>query len=143
MSEPTVRTALETATRYRVNLTDGSHQWLADEPPALGGNDTGPTPHHLLLSALGACTSITVAMYAQRKQLKLEAVEVELRVVEEKLSPAPAKTRITRNLQLKGDLSDTERQRLLEIANLCPIHKVLSGEITIESTLMDTLTDSV
>lgn len=137
MSEPTVRAALETATRYRVNLTDGPHQWLADEPPALGGNDTGPTPHHLLLSALGACTSITVAMYAHRKQLKLEAVEVELRIIEEKLSPAPAKTRITRHIQLQGDLSDAERQRLLEIANLCPIHKVLNGEITIESELID------
>jgi len=136
MSEPTVRTSLETTARYRVNLTDGTHQWLADEPPALGGNDTGPTPHHLLLSALGACTSITVAMYAQRKQLKLEGVEVELRVVEEKLSPAPAKTRITRTMQLRGELSDAERQRLLEIANLCPIHKVLTGEITIESALV-------
>lgn len=139
MSEPTVRTSLETTIHYRVNLTDGTHQWLADEPPALGGNDTGPTPHHLLLSALGACTSITLAMYAQRKQLKLEGIEVELRVAEEKLSPAPAKTRITRNIQLRGDLSDAERQRLLEIANLCPIHKVLSGEITIESALVDTL----
>ena len=137
MNEPTVRTSLETTARYRVNLTDGTHQWSADEPPALGGNDTGPTPHHLLLSALGACTSITLAMYAQRKQLKLEGIEVELRVAEEKLSPAPAKTRITRNIQLRGDLSDAERQRLLEIANVCPIHKVLSGEITIESALVN------
>lgn len=141
MSNPTVRTSLETTARYRVNLTDGTHQWQADEPPALGGNDTGPTPHHLLLSALGACTSITVAMYAQRKQLKLDEIDVELRVVEEKLSPAPARTRITRNIQLQGDLSAAERQRLLEIANLCPIHKILSGEITIDSQLVDALSD--
>lgn len=141
MSEPTVHAALETATRYRVNLTDGPHQWLADEPSALGGNDAGPTPHRLLLSALGACTSITVAMYAQRKQLKLEGIDVELRVVEEQLSPAPARTHITRNIQLKGDLSAAERQRLLEIANVCPIHKILSGEITIDSQLVDALSD--
>ena len=141
MSEPTVHASLKTTVRYRVDLTDGSHQWHADEPATLGGGDTGPTPHHLLLSALGACTAITVTMYAQRKQSKLEGVEVELRVVEEKLSPAPAQTHIARDIRLSGDLSDAERARLLEIANVCPLHKILSGEITIDSRLVDALSD--
>lgn len=138
MSKPTIHASIKTAAPYRVTFTDGTHQWHADEPSTLGGGDTGPTPHHLLLSALGACTAITVSMYAQRKQLKLEGVEVELGIVEEKLSPVPAKTHITRAIRLNGDLSDAERTRLLEIANICPIHKVLSGEITIDSHLVDT-----
>ena len=70
------------ATPYRVTLGDDSHQWLSDVPAALGGGDSGPSPHEILLSALGACTAITVAMYAQRKEWPLEGIDVQLDIVE-------------------------------------------------------------
>lgn len=121
---------------YQVKLSDGVHQWLGDEPQAHGGGDTGPSPHQLLLSALGACTSITVAMYAQRKGMSLQAIDVQLRLLQAPSAQHP-QTRIGRDIHLSGDLSDAQRQRLLEIANACPIHKLLSGEILIDSQLVD------
>ncbi|WP_162984037.1 OsmC family protein, partial [Pseudomonas aeruginosa] len=77
------------ATPYRVTLGDDSHQWLSDVPAALGGADSGPSPHEILLSALGACTAITVAMYAQRKEWPLEGIDVQLNIVEERTKPEP------------------------------------------------------
>ncbi len=121
---------------YQVKLSDGVHQWLGDEPQALGGGDTGPSPHQLLLSALGACTSITVAMYAQRKGIPLQAIDVQLSLLQAPSAQHP-QARIGRDIHLSGELSDAQRQRLLEIANACPIHKLLSGEILIDSQLVD------
>ena len=132
MAEPTVR-ASYAGTAFQVKLSDGQHEWLGDVPASLGGKDTGPTPHQLLLSALGACTSITVAMYAQRKGMPLESVDVDLRVVQER----PGQTEIGRDIHLSGALTDEQRTRLLEIANTCPIHKVLSGEVLITSKLVE------
>lgn len=135
MSEPLIRASLG-GIAYQVKLSDGLHEWLGDVPQTLGGGDTGPSPHQLLLSALGACTSITVAMYAQRKGIPLEAIKVELRILQEQITHA-AQTRIGRDIQLSGALSYEQRQRLLEVANACPIHKVLSGEILISSQLVE------
>ncbi len=104
------------ATPYRVTLGDDSHQWLSDVPAALGGGDSGPSPHEILLSALGACTAITVAMYAQRKEWPLEGIDVQLDIVEERTKPEPF-THIRRDIRLAGDLDAEQRQRLLEIAN--------------------------
>ena len=133
MAAPTVR-ASTGATPYTVTLTDGAgHAWLADEPVDAGGVDTGPTPEHLLLSALGACTSITLQMYAARKQWPLAGVQVELQFNPDG-KPA-AGTDITRAITLQGLLSDEQRERLLQIANACPIHKVLTGEVRIATTL--------
>lgn len=130
MSEAFV-TASYAGIPYQVSLSDGSHQWLADEPSSLGGGDRAAGPQQLLLSSLGACTAITVAMYAQRKQWPLEGVQVELRLAQQR----PGQTQIGRDIRLLGSLDDSQRQRLLEIANVCPIHKLLSGQITIDSRL--------
>lgn len=116
---------------YTITLTDSAHTWLGDAPTEFGGADQGPSPHTLLLSSLGACTAITLSMYANRKTWALEGVEVVLGYASE----APGSTTITREIKLKGKLDDEQRARLLEIAGACPIHKILSGDIKIESKL--------
>ena len=121
-------------TPYEVSLTDElGHRWSGDEPAELGGGNTGPTPHHLLLSALGACTAITVRMYAARKGWKLEGIDVELAFNPD--GKPPAGSDIRRTIALQGALDEAQRERLLQVANACPIHKVLSGEIRIATGL--------
>lgn len=129
MAESTV-TAHIGSTNFQVLLDDGKHTWLADEPESAGGGDRGPAPVAMLLSSLGACTSITLKMYAQRKEWPLADVRVEL-----SLASGDAGTTIDRKIVLEGDLSDEQRERLLQIANACPVHKILTHPITIRSGL--------
>ena len=121
-------------TPYTVTLTDDlAHTWLGDEPEDKGGANAAPDPTRLLLSSLGACTVITLQMYAARKQWPLAGVEVELR-----FNPAgkPANgTDITRCVTLRGELDTTQRARLLQVANACPIHDVLVGVVRIDTSL--------
>lgn len=133
MSIPSVH-AVTGQTPYTVTFTDDAgNAWLADEPADNGGANAGPAPHRLLLSALAACTAITLQMYAARKQWPLRRVGVDLQ-----FNPAgtPASGNdITRVITLQGELSTEQRERLLQIANVCPIHKVLTGEVRIASSL--------
>jgi len=122
---------------YQTLLASDAHGWLADEPAGIG-DGLGPDPYELLLSALGACTAMTVRMYARRKGWPLDDVRVELvheRVHAEDCSECEsAKARIDRitvRVQVEGALDDAQRARLQEIAGRCPVRRTLGGPIQI------------
>ncbi|EMJ88796.1 OsmC family protein [Leptospira meyeri] len=118
-------------TKYETKISAGKHTWTSDEPASKEGTDLGPMPMELLASSLGACTSITIRMYADRKEYSLDSVEVHVTI--DKRSPEDHK--FTRVVVLSGNLSKEQRERLLSVANACPVHKLLSGKIEIETNL--------
>jgi uncharacterized OsmC-like protein len=122
-------------TPYATRVTTGAHTFTADEPGSLGGQDTGPDPYGLLLSALGTCTVITVRMYADRKQWPLESVTAGLRHERFRTDEGPAE-RIDMDLSFEGDLTDEQRQRLLQIAGKCPVHKTITGDLHVGTKLV-------
>lgn len=122
-------------------ITAGKHKLIADEPAAVGGSDSGADPYSFLLAALGACTSMTLQMYAKRKGWPLEKVDIHLshgRVYADDCEDCQTKEgkvdRIDRRITLTGPLTDEQRARLMEIARLCPVHKTLSSEISIKDS---------
>jgi uncharacterized OsmC-like protein len=130
------------ASGLRQAITIGPHGLVADEPRAAGGKDEGPDPYELLLAALGACTSMTLRMYAQRKSWPLEEVRVTLShaksyvqdCIECEERPAMLDN-IERRVTLLGQLTDEQRQRLLAIADRCPVHRTLTSKAKITTTL--------
>jgi len=129
---------------FFTELFANGHALTADEPVAYGGTNRGPTPYDYLLSALGACTSMTVQMYARRKKWPLEAAVVRLqhdRIHAEDCAECEAKNgkidRFSRELELIGDLSDEQRQRLLEISERCPVHKTLHADVEVVTRLKE------
>jgi len=117
-------------TNYAVAITAGHHQLNADEGPALGGKDSGPGPFDILCSALGACTAITLRMYAERKALPLRGVQVDVR-----FSRAGKEGAIARVLGFDGELSQEQRARLADIAERTPVMLTLKNGIAITTTL--------
>jgi putative redox protein len=123
-------------------LLDGRHRLVADEPVQAGGADAGPNPYELLLMSLGACTAMTLRLYARRKQWPLERVAVRLshsRIHAEDCAECETKTgfidRIEREIELKGPLDAEQRGRLMEIADRCPVHRTLTSEVNVQSRL--------
>ena len=122
--------------RYQQDVMVGQHHLLADEPVEAGGADAGPAPFEYLQAALGSCTSMTVRMYAERKEWPLTRISVAL--THEKVDFEGSKRDlINRTITLEGDLTQEQRQRLLDIANKCPVHRALSQPLLIASQLAD------
>lgn len=126
---------------FTQQITAGRHEIIADEPAPVGG-DAGPTPYDLLLGALGTCTSMTVRMYANRKDWPLEQIRVTLRHkrihAKDCVQCETAKgfiDHIDLDIELVGDLDDAQRDRLLQIAERCPVHQTLTSEINIATSL--------
>jgi len=129
---------------FTQQVTAGRHTWLVDEPPDVpGGTDTGPTPYDHLLAGLGACTAMTLRMYATRKRIPLERVSVVLQqeqVHADDLSVCvdggeDCMRRFVCEISLEGDLTDAQREALLRIADRCPVHRTLEGGVRVVTTL--------
>lgn len=136
--EPFVITVETAGGRYTQKATAGGHEWLIDEPESLGGDDKGPTPYDLLLASLGGCTAITMQMYAQRKGWPLTAVHIDLQHSREHRDDCAtcnnAENRIDvidGAITMEGDLDQDQRERLMEIANKCPVHRTLTNRLDI------------
>jgi putative redox protein len=126
--------------RFQQEIRVGKHCFIADEPAEVGGLDSGPGPYDLLLAALGACTAMTLRLYAERKDFPLERVMV--RLSHSKIYAADCVhcntkegmlDRIDRAITLSGNLNESQRARLMEIADKCPVHRTLTSEIEIRT----------
>ena len=138
MTENACTTVQTSEGTYAQAIKARVHEWLAGEPIDVGGTDNGPTPYELLLSALGACTSITLEMYAARKGWSLDKVHVTLehsKEVREGENDGKPVDMIDRIVRLEGALDDEQRAKLIEIAEKCPVHRTLTNQIEIATIL--------
>jgi putative redox protein len=126
--------------RFLQNISVGPHSLQGDESVDVGGSDAGASPHEMLLAALGTCASITVRMYAERKQWPLEGVRIELSYAQtHSFATGSGDVRnadeIEMDISFWGDLSDEQRERLLQVAGKCPVHRILTSSIPIRAKL--------
>lgn len=141
--EGVIRVSEADASNFTQDISADGHHLIADEPASYGGNYLGPTPYQLVAAGLGACTSMTVRMYARQKKIPLEHVQVDISHAKvhaqdcESCSQNGGKVdRFERSITLQGDLTDEQRNRLLEIADRCPVHRTLEGDIDIQTRLL-------
>jgi putative redox protein len=128
MSTITIRKAPQGNLQHELAIR--GHRLIVDEDASLGGDDAGPNPHDLLDSSLAACTALTLTLYAKRKGFDLKDVRVSITHEE-----SPGYYKLNRKIELVGDLNEEQRARLLEIANKCPLHRILSGKIEVQTAL--------
>ncbi|MGI9603875.1 MAG: OsmC family protein [Acidimicrobiales bacterium] len=129
---------------YAVDITNGTHQWRADEPADLGGADTGPNPYEMLLGALAACTCITLSMFARRKQMQLDSVSVRYHF--EKIHADDCThcdddatgwlEQVRAEVFVEGTFSESERERLTQVASRCPVHKTLHHGVVFDESVV-------
>lgn len=148
--EPNIETDHQVAvslgnTGYTTEIVAGKHLLISDEPESVGGNNDGPAPHDFLLAGLGACTAMTLRMYADRKEWDLQKVVVHLnhrkdfKEGESAEDDSPKISYITRVIDLHGDLDDEQRNRMLEIANRCPVHRTITESPVVQSMLLKSI----
>ncbi len=128
---------------FKTEITSKEHTLISDEPVNAGGTNTGFNPYDLLLSALGSCKAITMRMYANRKNFPLKEITIKLRhnkIHAQDCEDCETKEgkidKIDVDIKLSGDLNEEQKKRLFEIAEKCPVHKTLTSEIKINSTLL-------
>lgn len=119
---------------YATRISMRGHVITADEPISNGGKDHGPTPTELVLSGLAACTAATLKMYADRKEWLVERINVEIGIHSEKRADGTQTAHITRSIQLEGSLTEEQKERMMQIADKCPTHRLLTNEIKIVTT---------
>lgn len=133
---------LKTEDVFTSEVEAGRHKFIADEPISDGGQDNGPAPYDLIAAGLGSCTAMTIRMYIDLKKWPLESVEVTLqhsKILKTDENGEPTnekKDHILREIKLIGNLDEKQRERILKIANKCPVHKTLSPAIDIETRLV-------
>ena len=120
---------------YRTEIKAGNHLIVADEPLDIGGKDLGFNPNELLLASLGACTAMTLRMYADRKEWPVDRISVDLTMDIVKGNEQQT-TYIKRHIFIEGDVSEEQKQRMLQIADSCPLHRILTNPIVITSNLL-------
>jgi putative redox protein len=130
MADNRIVTATIGVEQYETSLNNGVHVVYSDEPTEIGGKDKGPSPGDFLRMSLASCTAITLRMYANRKGFEIEKIIVEVR--SEQLE---GKTLFHRNVFVKGTITNEQREKLMKIANACPVHKVLENPIEISTTI--------
>ncbi|GGH06124.1 OsmC family protein [Mucilaginibacter phyllosphaerae] len=116
--------------QYQTIVTSGNHAIIADEPNKIGGTDTGMSPYNLLLASLASCTAITLRMYIDRKMWVVDEIIVNLQLFKNKEGVL-----IESKLEFKGELNDDQTKRLITIADACPVHKILVGNIVVNTAL--------
>jgi len=130
-----VTVRLDDEEQFTTEIKARHHGLIADEPEKVGGNDFGPTPYELVSAGLGACTAMTMQMYARRKKWPLERVEVELKHRKEENEAGEEVDIFERTITIEGDFDEMQRGRLLEIANRCPVHRTLEAGAKVNTTL--------
>lgn len=131
MEERKIAFATITDEIYRTELRARKHTIIADEPEDEGGKDIGPRPGDFYRMSLASCTAITLRMYANRKKIDIKKIEVSV-----SSEPGEGKTILYTDIEISGNLDEAQRQRMLQIAKLCPVHKVLTNPIDITTSLV-------